>query len=77
MMPDPNHAQPLLEENCISPEMVEVVRNMTPSERLEVGFGMWRSARRLTTAAVRHQHPDWNEGKVKREVARRLSHGYG
>lgn len=63
------------EENCISPEMAAIYRQMTPTERLQIGFGMWRAARKLVAAGVRHQHPDWSEEEMSREIARRLSHG--
>ncbi len=63
------------EENCISPEMAAIYRQMTPTERLQIGFGMWRAARKLVAAGVRQQHPDWSEEEMSREIARRLSHG--
>jgi len=63
------------EENCISPEMVAIYQQKTPTERLEIGFSMWRAARKLAEAGVRHQHPDWSDHDVTREVARRMSHG--
>ena len=63
------------EENCVSDEMAEVLRQKTSTERLQIGFEMWRSARRMTRAAVKHQHPDWTDEMVDREVASRMSHG--
>jgi hypothetical protein len=62
-------------EDCISPEMVVVYRDKTPTQRLQIAFGMWRSARKLIVAAVRNQHPDFTEDQVQREVARRMSNG--
>ena len=64
-----------IEENCISPEMAAIYRQKTPTERLQIGFGMWRAARKLVAAGVRHQHPDWSDDNVTREIARRMSHG--
>ena len=64
-----------MEENCISPEMAAIYRRKTPTERLQIGFGMWRAARKLVAAGVRHQHPDWSDDNVTREIARRMSHG--
>lgn len=64
------------EENCISLEMAAIYRQKTPGERLQIGFGMWRAARKLVEAAVRRQHPDWSADKLNSEVARRLSHGF-
>ena len=64
------------EENCISPEMAAIYRQKTPTERLQIGFGMWRAARRLVAASVRQQHPDWSDDEASREIARRMSHGF-
>lgn len=59
----------------IDPLMVPVLRKKTPSERLAIANGMWRSARKLIESAVRQRHPDWSDQEVQREVARRMSHG--
>jgi hypothetical protein len=63
------------EENCPSPQMVEILRSKTPEERLEVAFGMWTSTRDIVSAAVTQQHPDWSETQINREIAKRMSHG--
>jgi hypothetical protein len=63
------------EENCISPAMVAVYRQKTPAERLQIGCGMWRAARKLVEAGVRREHGDWSDDEVNREIASRLSHG--
>ncbi|MDA1054416.1 MAG: hypothetical protein O3C40_28580 [Planctomycetota bacterium] len=63
------------EENCISAEMVAVCRQKTPAERLQIGCGMWRAARKLVEAGVRREHRDWSDDEVNREIASRLSHG--
>ncbi len=59
----------------IDPMVVEILRRMTPTERLQQAFSMWETARIITQGGVAHQHPDWNEQQVLREVAKRLSHG--
>ncbi len=64
------------EENCISAEMAAVYRQKTPTERLQIGFDMWRSARKMVAARVHQQHPDWSDDEANREVARRMSHGF-
>jgi hypothetical protein len=63
------------EERCISQEMADVYRQKTPAERLQIGFGMWRAARRLVESGIRRQHPEWSDDLVNGEIARRLSHG--
>lgn len=65
------------EENCLSDEMAEVLRQKTDAERLQIGFEMWRAADRMIRGVVRQEHPDWPEEDVQREVARRLSQGLG
>lgn len=63
------------EENCVTPIMVQVFRQKTPGERLEIAFDLWTSARELCHASVSQRHADWSEETVNREVARRMSHG--
>lgn len=55
--------------------MVEVLRGKSPAERLEIAFGMWRSAQGMIEAILKHQHPEWSNSEISDEVARRLSHG--
>jgi len=55
--------------------MVTVYRAKTPTERLQIAFGMWRSAKKIIMAAVQHQHPDWTDQQRQAEVARRMSDG--
>ena len=55
--------------------MAAILRQKTEAERLAIGFGMWRSARRLIEANVRSDHPEWSDDQVLRQVARRMSHG--
>ena len=66
--------------DAISPEVVDqqtakILREKTPGERLAIAHGMWRSARTMLLSALRGQHPDWTDEQVRREAARRLSHG--
>ena len=55
--------------------MAQVLREKTPQQRLAIAFGMWNSAKIQLTNHLRSQHSDWNEEMVKKEVARRMSHG--
>jgi hypothetical protein len=61
--------------DTVDDQTVEVLRQRGAAGRLEIAFGMWRSAREIITAILVSQHPDWSEGEVAAEVARRLSHG--
>lgn len=55
--------------------IAEILRRKTPAERIAIGFSLWTSAQRILTAHLRKSHPDWEAGRVRSEVARRLSHG--
>jgi lauroyl/myristoyl acyltransferase len=63
------------EPDMLDVQMAEVFRRKTEAERLAIAHGLWRSARRLISAMLCAQHPDWEEDRVKLETARRLSHG--
>lgn len=60
---------------AVDDQMVEILRRKTPAERLAIAFGLWRSARLILTGCLKSLHPEWDEEKVRQEVARRLSHG--
>lgn len=55
--------------------MAEVLRRKSPAERLAIGFGLWRSARKMLRGQLTSLHPEWPAERIEREVARRLSHG--
>ena len=56
-------------------ELIEVYRAMTPAERLQQAFSMWRYARIQIYHSVKALHPDWPEDTIHKEVAKRMSHG--
>jgi 2-methylaconitate cis-trans-isomerase PrpF len=51
--------------------MLDIYASWTPQRRLKASADMMRAARRIMTAGVRQQHPDWSDQDVRREVARR------
>jgi hypothetical protein len=55
--------------------MADVLRAKSPAERLAIANGMWRSARRMIEAILLAERPDWSDDQIRREVARRMSHG--
>jgi hypothetical protein len=55
--------------------MAEIFAAKSGVERLEIAFGMMRSARLLLDAHLRATHPDWTTEERSREIARRISHG--
>jgi hypothetical protein len=68
---NPQHPQ----YDVIDDAMAAVLAEKTEQERLEIGFGMWRSARAMIHAIVAAEHPDWSEEEIQKLVARRISHG--
>jgi hypothetical protein len=59
----------------VSDEMSEILRRKTDSQRLRSVDAFWRSARTILKAAIRTEHPEWDEREVNFEVARRISNG--
>lgn len=55
--------------------MAEIYRRKTPAQRLQIAFGLWRSTNVLLSNLLRSLHPEWDEKRLQREVARRISHG--
>ena len=60
---------------AISDEMAAVFRLKTGAERLEIASRMFASARRMLMNHLRSLHPDWDDVRIEKEAARRLSHG--
>jgi len=59
----------------IDDAMCDVLIQKTPYERLKIAFGLWRSARYQLSCYLHTLHPDWDEEKLNREIAKRISHG--
>jgi hypothetical protein len=55
--------------------VAEILRHKTPAERIRIGFALWTSARHMLMTYLKRTHPDWDNGRVEKEVAKRLSHG--
>ncbi len=52
--------------------VVEVLRRLTPAERLAIANRMWVSARQALLSMLRAEHPDWTDQQVQQEVVRRM-----
>jgi hypothetical protein len=52
--------------------MAEVLRRKTPAERIAIGFSLWTSARQMLTVYLEKTYPDWDEGRIRREIAKRF-----
>jgi len=68
-----NMDEPVIE--VMDDAMADVLRQKSEVERLRIGFRMWKTARVILRAAIRSDHPDWDEKAVNREIAKRISHG--
>ena len=55
--------------------MIEVLKQKHPYERLQIAFGLWRSARSQLRYQLRSLHPDWDWDRIDSETAKRMSHG--
>jgi hypothetical protein len=55
--------------------VVEILRRMTPAERLGIANKMWVSARNAIDCILRSEHPDWSEEQVLNEIRRRMLRG--
>ena len=64
----------MLTDEPTSPEQVAALRAMTGVRRLRLAERLYWSARKMKTAGVRSQHPDWPEPRVTDEVRRLFSH---
>ena len=56
--------------------MAEVLRQKTPAERIQIGFHMWTAARKMLLVHLKNINPEWEDEMIKKEAARRLSHGF-
>jgi hypothetical protein len=52
-----------------------VLRTKSPAERIAIASCMWRFARDMVLGVLRTEHPDWGDDRIRKEAARRLSHG--
>lgn len=59
----------------IDDEMARVIRAKSGAERLRIASDMYSSARKMLLSHLRAEHPDWDEDRIVKEAARRLSHG--
>jgi hypothetical protein len=50
------------------PEQIKIYKSMTPVQKLDISIKLYQSAKALKTAAIKEQHPDWSEEKIKKTV---------
>ena len=49
-------------------EATRILQAMSPAQKLKAAEQLYHSARQLKGAALRAQHPEWNEQQVRRAV---------
>jgi Rv0078B-related antitoxin len=64
----------MLPDEQASPEQIAALRAMTGQERLRLAQQLYWSARKMKTAGVRAQHPDWSDAQIEAEVVRIFTH---
>jgi len=56
------------------PEQQRLLKEMTPSQKLQTAMDLYYSARELKAAGLRHQHPDWSEERIQEKVLEIFRH---
>ena len=67
--------QTRLPMEIVDRDMARILAEKTEAERLQIGWGMQRSAARMMRRIIRSEHSHWTDEEVSREVARRISSG--
>ncbi|MDB4950106.1 MAG: hypothetical protein JWM27_2755 [Gemmatimonadetes bacterium] len=49
---------------------VEIVRRMSPQQRLDAAMAMSQATREMMLSRIRSEHPEWTDWQVKRELLR-------
>ncbi|HWL94533.1 MAG TPA: hypothetical protein VNT79_13495 [Phycisphaerae bacterium] len=62
-------------DEVVSDEVARILAEKTPADRLAIANQMFHFARSLIRNTLKGEHPDWEESRLDREVARRISHG--
>ena len=50
------------------PEQKKIYQSMTAAQKLDLSLKLYHSAKALKAAAIKEQHPDWNEEKINKKV---------
>jgi hypothetical protein len=54
--------------SSLTPEYIATLQRMTGQQKLRTAFALYWGARKLKAAALRQQHPEWNEQQVQEKV---------
>jgi len=50
---------------------LEILRKMTGEQRVTLAYEMSMFVREIMKEGIQHDHPDWTEAEIKRELLRR------
>ena len=64
----------MLPDEQASPEQIEILRAIPGEERLRLAERLYWTARKLKSAGLRAQHPDWPNERLDDEVRRIFLH---
>lgn len=67
--------RPMRKIEIVDERVARILREKTPAERLAIADGMWHFAWEMIRANIAREHPDWPDEEVRRQTARRISHG--
>ena len=56
-------------------KQTELLKKMTPEQKLNLSQQLYNSARQLKEAGIRMQHPDWDETQVQQAVREAFLYG--
>lgn len=59
----------------IDDDMCALLKKKSSFERLEIAFGLWRSAKIQLSNYIQSKHPEWDEERIRQEIVKRMSHG--
>ena len=59
----------------VDDDLAKVLRRKTPAQKIAMMGAAHRTAKSMLQAAIRRQHPDWDERRIAEEVSRRLLGG--
>lgn len=76
-VPMPAHRLNPRRIEAVDDRVADILRNKTAGERLRMAFDMNRSIRRMLASILRGEHPEWDDGQIAAEIARRMAGGAG
>jgi hypothetical protein len=52
----------------MTPEQIRIYKAMSPAKKLELAAQFNAASRELKACALRTQHPDWSEERIRKRV---------